>query len=294
VSWFSHVPATYPEIGTSVMAGLLEPFPASVGVDVALAVAEPPVREVTLQRLAAARRAGDPRMVQRCESAVMERYRRYADCVARRYRGRGVEEDDLVQLARLGLCKAVRRWRPELDPTLIQFAIPTIDGEIKRYFRDQCRPIRMPRSLQQDRALHQAVQEELAQHLQRTPNETDIAAAAGSSVDRVRRQQLASRMCQPVSADPATWSLVSRIGCAESMQAFARIDAAVSIGAAVRQLSQRDRRILGLRFIGDLSQDQIAARIGVSQMQVSRILRSILTRLRCQLCETSGPGQTGD
>jgi RNA polymerase sigma-B factor len=78
------------------------------------------------------------------------------------------------------------------------------------------------------------------------------------------------------------------------MQAFARIDDTVSIGAAVRQLPQRDRKILGLRFIGDLSQDQIAARIGVSQMQVSRILRSILARLRTQLFEPSGPAQTGD
>lgn len=95
------------------------------------------------------RGGGDARAVRRCEAAVVQRYLPFADRVARRYRGRGVDEDDLIQLARLGLCRAVRRWRPELDPTLLQFAVPTIEGEIKRYFRDHCRPIRMPRGLQE-------------------------------------------------------------------------------------------------------------------------------------------------
>lgn len=163
-----------------------------------------PVSEESLQRLAAARRSGDPRMVRRCEAAVVQRYLPYADRVARRYRGRGVDQDDLTQLARLRLCRAVRRWRPELDPTLLQFATPTIEGEIKRYFRDHCRPIRMPRGLQEDRVLHEDTAHELTQTLQRTPTEAETAAVAGSTVQRLRRQRLASRVCQPVNADPAT------------------------------------------------------------------------------------------
>ena len=132
------------------------------------------VRE-SLERLASARRAGDPIALRQCESIVVERFRPLADRIARRCRGRGVEDDDLVQLARLGLCKAVRRWSPELNPTLVQFAIPTIEGEIKRYFRDHCRPIRMPRSLQEDLAMHQSVNDELTQSLGRIPTEAEIA-----------------------------------------------------------------------------------------------------------------------
>lgn len=239
--------------------------------------------EECLGRLVAARRAGDAQVVRRCEAAVVERYRPFADRVARRYRGRGVEEDDLVQVARLGLCQAVRRWRPELDPTLLQFATPTIEGQVKRYFRDHCRPIRMPRSAQEDLALHQGVQEELAQKLGRRPTEGEIAAAAGSSIERVRRQQLASRICQPMSSDAAPAGVVVELRCDEATRALAAVEDTVSVGAVIRALPLRDQRILALRFAGDLSQAEIADRIGVSQMQVSRLLRSILTRLRAQL-----------
>lgn len=126
-------------------------------------------RRTCLEKLAAARDGTDRAALRRCESAVVERFRPYADRIARRFRGRGVEDDDLRQLARLGLCKAVQRWRPDLDPGLTHFAGPTIEGEIKRYFRDHCRPIRMPRSLQEDLALHHAAEEGLAQSLGLTP-----------------------------------------------------------------------------------------------------------------------------
>jgi RNA polymerase sigma-B factor len=267
------------------MAALVElslpdehPVDAARSDDVPVPVLEPP-----LERLVAARRSGDPDAVRRREADVVRHYRPFADRLARRYRGRGVEEDDLLQLARLGLCKAVRRWQPQLDPTLVQFAGPTIEGEIKRYFRDHCRPIRMPRSLQEDLALHQSIQEELVQSLGRAPADHELAAAAGSSVARVRRQRVASRMCQPLSADAPAGSLIDGVRCEASTRATAKLDELLSLGAAVRRLPARDRRVLGLRFMGELSQSEIALRLGVSQMQVSRILRSIMTRLRAQL-----------
>jgi RNA polymerase sigma-B factor len=241
------------------------------------------VLEESLERLVSARRTGDPVALRRCESAVVDRYRPIADRIARRYRGRGVEDDDLVQLARLGLCKAVRRWSPDLDPTLVQFATPTIEGEIKRYFRDHCRPIRMPRSLQEDLAMHQSVHDELTQNLGRTPTEAEIAAAAGSTIDRVRRQRLASRVCQPVAVDAATGPLVTGIPCEASAREIAKVDDIMSLRVAVCQLPERDRRVLALRFGLELSQTEIAARIGVSQMQVSRMLKAILTGLRAKL-----------
>ena len=245
--------------------------------------ASPGALDESLERLASARRAGDPIALRQCESIVVERFRPLADRIARRCRGRGVEDDDLVQLARLGLCKAVRRWSPELNPTLVQFATPTIEGEIKRYFRDHCRPIRMPRSLQEDLAMHQSVNDELTQSLGRIPTEAEIATAAGSSVDRVRRQRLASRLCQPVTVDAATGPLVSGIRCEASANAIAQVDDVLSLAVAMRQLTERDRWIIALRFGLELSQTEIAARIGVSQMQVSRMLRAILAGLRMKL-----------
>lgn len=248
-----------------------------------LSDAESIERRTCLENLAAARGGNDRVALRRCESAVVERFRPYADRIARRFRGRGVEDDDLRQLARLGLCKAVQRWRPDLDPGLTHFAGPTIEGEIKRYFRDHCRPIRMPRSLQEDLALHQAAEEELVQLLGLTPTEGDVAAAAGSTVERVRRQRRASRMCQPVTADADDGAAISRIGCESATLAMNRVVEQIDLGVAIRRLSARDRRVLALRFVAELSQSEIADHLGVSQMQVSRILRALMIRLRAAL-----------
>lgn len=100
---------------------------------------------------------------------------------------------------------------------------------------------------------------------------------------RLRRQALASRVCQPVNADPITWAAASGIPCDEADRVYAWVDDRLAVGAAVRELSPRDQRVLALRYTGELSQAQIAERLGVSQMQVSRILRSMLARLRGQL-----------
>jgi RNA polymerase sigma-B factor len=237
-------------------------------------------RRQCLEDLASARAGSDQVVLRRCESMVVDRFRPYADRIARRFGGRGVEDDDLRQLARLGLCKAVQRWRPELDPGLTHFAGPTIEGEIKRYFRDHCRPIRMPRSLQEDLGRHQAAEEDLVQLLGLIPTADDVAAATGSSVERVRRQRLASRVRQPVMADADDGAAVARIGCESVTQAVNRVVEQIDLGVAVRRLSSRDRRVLALRFVGELSRSEIAERLGVSQMQVSRILRGMVTRPR--------------
>jgi RNA polymerase sigma-B factor len=264
------------------MAALVElsavPVDHLVGSD-----AESAERRDCLASLAAARATNDPVAVRRCESVVVERFRPYADRIARRFRGRGVEDDDLRQLAGLGLCKAVRRWRPELDPGLTHFAGPTIEGEIKRYFRDHCRPIRMPRSLQEDLALHQATEDELVQVLGFVPTAADVATAASSTVERVRRQRLASRVCQPVTADADEGSAIAHIRCDRAAQEMNRVVERFDLAIAVRRLSPRDRRMLALRFVAELSQSEIADHLGVSQMQVSRILRALLMRLRSAL-----------
>lgn len=277
--WLNQTPAKsfLPEGLT--MAALVECRPAAHSPHVSND-AEALARRSSLENLAAARAGSDQVALRRCESVVVDRFRPYADRIARRFRGRGVEDDDLRQLARLGLCKAVQRWRPDLDPGLTHFAGPTIEGEIKRYFRDHCRPIRMPRSLQEDLAIHQSVEEELVQSLGLTPSEDDVAAAAGTTVERVRRQRIASRMCQPVTADADDGAAVARIGCESATRAMNRVVEQIDLGVAVRRLSARDRRVLALRFVGELSQSEIAEQLGVSQMQVSRILRGMMVRLR--------------
>ena len=251
-------------------------------------VIHPAVTEVhqtpeCLLDLAHAQSAGDEAVLRRCERVAVERYRPLADRIAGRYRGRGIDDDDLRQLARLGLCKAIRRWRPDLDPTLVQFATPTIEGEIKRYFRDHCRPIRMPRSLQEDTAMHQSVQSDLTQALGRSPDESEIAAAAGTSVARVRRQRLAARLCQPVSADSVSGARAGRVPCDSADREMSQLVDNLALVDVVSTLPERDRRVLNLRFVDELSQREIGECLGVSQMQVSRILRSILDRLRVQL-----------
>lgn len=131
--------------------------------------------------------------------------------------------------------------------------------------------------------MHRAAEEELVQSLGLIPTEGDVAVAAGSTVDRVRRQRLASRVCQPVTADADDGAAIARIGCDSATRAMNRVVEQIDLGRVVRRLSARDRRVLALRFVSELSQSEIADHLGVSQMQVSRILRTLMLRLRAAL-----------
>ena len=209
-----------------------------------------------------------------------------AESVASRYRGRGIPSDDLCQAAYEGLVKAVHRFDPARRKDFLSFAVPTIRGEVQRYFRDQGWTVRPPRRIQDLQwRLHRAI-EELSQELGREPNERELAeeldvsprevSAAGSAYGSFSPTSLD----QPASADGAAH--LSDLLPDDDREARAS-EARLLLEPVVQALGDRDRRILYLRFCEDRTQQEIGDEIGVTQMQVSRTLTRILRDLRAGL-----------
>jgi RNA polymerase sigma-B factor len=212
-----------------------------------------------------------------------------ADGIASRYLGRGLERDDLVQVARLGLVKAVRRYRPALGQSFAGFAAPTISGEIKRHFRDTGWMVRPPRRLQELGARLRDAEKELEQQLHRRPTPAEIATLLGVDESEVRAAREASSSFHAVSLDlPMTTEHRPDVAVDDTDDPFAALDDSEWLGAALHDLTDRERTVLRLRFVESMTQSQIAEHIGVSQMQVSRILRATLSRLRCRLESSMG------
>ena len=199
---------------------------------------------------------------------------------ARRYEGRGIDVEDLHQVAAMALVKAVRSYDPDKGTDLLSFAVPSIRGELRRWFRDKGWMVRPPRSIQELRAEVTAAQEHLAQELGRTARPSEVAHHLSIGVDEVIEATLASRcfavdsLDATASADSAPRELVHR------EPGYARVEARVMLGPLVRELSARERRILELRFVHGASQAEIGQELGVTQTQVSRLLSSIVARLR--------------
>jgi RNA polymerase sigma-B factor len=210
-----------------------------------------------------------------------------ADC-ARRYRGRGVATDDLDQVAYLGLVKAVQSFDPDRGHDFLSFAVPTIRGELRRHFRDLGWALRPPRSIQELQTRILAVEGDLAQQLGRSPRPSDLARHLEVDLEQVLDALSATGCFSPASLDAPTPdgedALGDRLGHEDP--AFADAEARVTLHAVVRGLTPRERRILELRFFGGCTQAEIGADIGVTQMQVSRLLNRILERLRERLMET--------
>jgi RNA polymerase sigma-B factor len=212
-----------------------------------------------------------------------------ADGIASRYLGRGIERDDLVQVARLGLVKAVRRYRPELGQSFAGFAAPTISGEIKRHFRDTGWMVRPPRRLQELGARLRETEKDLEQRLHRKPTTAELATALGVAESQVRAAREASSSFHAVSLDvPVTADRRPDLAIESGEDPFSAFDDSQWLGAALADLTERERVVLRLRFVELLTQSEIAEQIGVSQMQVSRILRATLSRLRCRLESSVG------
>ncbi len=232
----------------------------------------------------AAERTGDSRTRSRLHGEMVVLALPLADGIARRYIGRGIETDDLIQVARIGLVKAVGRYLPSRGCAFAAYATPTISGELKRWFRDHGWSVRPPRRVQELRLRVGQEEERIQQVLSRLPTDEELAAAL--DVDRTELAEV--RLCttgyRAVSLDGPTGSgapLADQVLVAGS--AMAAWDTSDALGAAMERLTDRQRLILRLRFAEDRTQSQIADRIGVSQMQVSRLLRAILTQLREEL-----------
>ncbi len=203
--------------------------------------------------------------------------------VARRYHGRGIVDDDIDQVAFLGLVKAVRGFDPALGDDFLSYAVPTLRGEIRRYFRDSGWTVRPPRSVQEIQARVVAAEAELTQRLGRAPRPAEIAADLAAPLPLVIDAMSANGCFSPVSLDAVGGdgdsvpdSPAERMGDLDP--AFASAEARLALRPLMATLSPRDRRIIELRYFHHHTQAQIGSEVGVTQEQVSRLLSSILRR----------------
>lgn len=248
-------------------------------------------RKMTAELLAQlAHAAPDER--QALQDRIIELNMCVARDVAKRYRRRGISGDDLEQVAHLGLVKAVRSYDPRKATDLLSFAVPTIRGELRRHFRDQGWMVRPPRSIQELQARVRTTEEELYQSLGRQPEPAEVAETLGIDVAHVAQAQSTSGCFAPMSlddtgADGYGTPVADRLGGEDP--GFATTEARVMLLRLMGGLSRRERRILELRFWLGWTQDEIGADIGVTQMQVSRLIKALLEKLRTRL-EAGMPG----
>ena len=204
-----------------------------------------------------------------------------ADAVARRYQGRGIDEQDLVQVARLGLVEAAARYDPALG-SFLAFAVPTMTGMIRRHFRDRGWSVKPPRSIQEQFPRLSQARQELAHELLRWPTTREVAARLSLSAEQIQLTRQADGCFQTSSLDAFVGPRPEPLGerLPELEDRYAVVEQQLILEPAWRQLSDRDRRVVYLRFYDELSQREIAEEFGVSQMQISRWLTRILARLR--------------
>jgi RNA polymerase sigma-B factor len=216
---------------------------------------------------------------------LVERFLPLARQLARRYQRGGEQLDDLVQVASLGLLKAIDRFDPGRETAFSSFAVPTILGELKRHFRDKGWAVRVPRDLQELAVKVDRVADDMARELGRAPTPTEIAERTGATLEQVLEAREASAAYRAVSLDrPRTDDEEGGDSYAEAVGAedpgFRLAEASATVERLMRVLSEREREVLRLRFQEDLTQSEIGARIGVSQMHVSRLIRQSIARLR--------------
>lgn len=233
-----------------------------------------------------ARRAGcrDDAERRRLEQDVIVRGIAVADGVARRYSRRGVDPEDLEQVARAALVTALHRYDPAVGSGFLTYAFPTIYGELKKYFRDHAWAIRPPRRLQELRLDLVRTEDRLRHELRREPTTVEVADELGVTVavvGEVRCLSSAYRASSLDSPGPTGGVLGETLAVAED--ATAGVDDHWTLAGAVQDLTGRERLLLRLRFEEELTQREIGAALGVSQVQVSRLLSTTLARLRRSL-----------
>ncbi|TWD81253.1 RNA polymerase sigma-B factor [Kribbella amoyensis] len=243
--------------------------------------------EATRDLLSRRATSQDEEVRQRLLDEAIELNLGIAHSIAGRFRGRGVEADDLDQVAYVGLIKAARSYKPDSGTPFLAYAVPTIRGEVKRYFRDCSWTVRIPRRLQELQGSIASVRPQLVQDLQRDPTLEELAAAVNCEVAEVEAAIAADGCFSVLSLDrpvdgESTANLADTIADEEDTS-FERTEAVAVLAPVLNDLTPRERRILELRFIEGHTQADIGAEIGVSQMQVSRLLRGILDRLRAQI-----------
>jgi RNA polymerase sigma-B factor len=235
------------------------------------------------------------------DEQLLRRYHEHGDLAAReelirrvmplarqlalRYQRKGEPLEDLLQVANMALVKAIDRFDPDRGTVLSTYAVPTILGELRRYFRDSGWSVHVGRQLQERTMLVESVSERLGSRLGRSPSVHELAAEMGVSDEEVVEALDASTAYQAVSLDSQLYgdddggtTLGDTLSSEED--AYELIEDRSAAHSAMRALDERARQILYLRFMHDMTQTQIAAELGVSQMHVSRLLRRALETLR--------------
>ncbi len=228
----------------------------------------------------------DPVERKRLQDEVVVMHMGLARAVAARYRGRGIAEEDLEQAAAMALLKAARNFDPTQGVEFLSYAVVSMKGEVRRQFRDFGWMVRPPRPIQKLQSDVARAEAELTQALGRSPRVEEVAAHLGVDEDAVVEALSADGCFTPASLDaPVAAGSSAVLGdlIADDGRALSEAEARVMLAPAVRVLSDRERQILYLRFFKQQSQSAIAAEVGVTQMQVSRILARVLDRLRGRL-----------
>lgn len=205
--------------------------------------------------------------------------------MARRYRRSDEPLDDLVQVATLGLIKAIDRFDPDRETAFSSYAVPTMLGELKRYFRDNGWAVHVPRGMQERVMQVDNAVKELSRRLGRSPSVAEISDAISSTPEQVLEAMEAASAYDAVSLESYRFgdqsdgeTYAETIGVEDDR--FELVEYGATIAPTLQALPMRDRIVLHLRFVEDLTQAEIAQRVGVSQMHVSRLIRRALERLR--------------
>ena len=228
----------------------------------------------------------DPAEKERIREQLVNAYHDFVYFLARKFQNRGEPLDDIVQVGYLGLIKAIERFDPDLGFEFTTFATLTVAGEIKRHFRDKGTAIRFPRRLQE---LHQSVvrvNEQMKNELGREPTVAELAERLGVTPDDVTEAMEIGPAYMPLSLDQpiasgdgeSSRSVSEQVGGADPE--LDRVEMRDVLDRAMEHLTPRERAIMAMRFYEQMSQSEIARRLGISQMHVSRLQRAALEQLR--------------
>lgn len=232
--------------------------------------------------------AGDARR-EVLRDRLVEGYLPLARHIARRFSQRGEPQEDLEQVATVGLIHAVDRFSPERGSDFLSYAVPTITGEVRRYFRDKAWSTRVPRRLKDLRLAIGSAMPALSQELGRAPTAGELAERLSRPREEILEALEAANAYRSSSLDdmlvddPSSGRLADVLGTDDDE--LTQVEHRETVQPALRRLPERERTIVMLRFFGGMTQTQIAERVGVSQMHVSRLLTRTLATLRQELSE---------
>ena len=225
-------------------------------------------------------------------NALIENHRWLALHCAKRFANKGEPLDDLVQVAMLGVLKAVERFDPDFGATFATFAVPTVTGELRGHFRDTTWAVHVPRRAKDLQHTVKVAVHDLGQVLGRSPTVAEIASQAGLPVEDVLEALEAARCYRktPLATasddDSSEFDDLASLGDLDAR--LDAVDAAATVERLLAVLTARERRIVELRFMQGLTQSRIAELVGVSQVQVSRLLRATLDKMRDALSDPAG------